>query len=263
MILSNTSQTSIEVVLAGAVTTNQLVCTAGWIDTPSQDFASGQQSVLTNDTTAVELVPAIEDTFRREVKFINIYNADTATATVIIRVNVGASTSILQKVVLRSGYTLCYEDNRGWYTLNADGAIVNTTTGYQGYTLIAWGGGSIAPSDNATYYFGAPQLATNTTPNVKKVYIPKTGTIKAAYLTFNVLTTLGSSETFSAWIRKNNTTDTLISSACTMDSANPVFSNTALNIAVVAGDYIEIKFTTPTWLVNPTGVNEACTLYIE
>jgi len=47
------------------------------------------------------------------------------------------------------------------------------------------------------------------------------------------------------------------------NSATKVFNNNALNIAVVEGDYIEMKLVCPTWSTNPTAVLIGGTLYIE
>ena len=75
--------------------------------------------------------------------------------------------------------------------------------------------------------------------------------------------TAGTTETSTASIRLNNTTDTTISSAVNLSSNPYAVSNTSLNVAVVAGDYIEIKWVTPTWVTNPTGVSGSAMIVIE
>jgi hypothetical protein len=60
----------------------------------------------------------------------------------------------------------------------------------------------------------------------------------------------------------NNATDTLIQTVSSA-SASRVFTNNALNIAVVAGDYIEIKSVNPTWVTNPLTTVFGGYLYIE
>ena len=63
--------------------------------------------------------------------------------------------------------------------------------------------------------------------------------------------TAGTNEAWSLYIRKNNSVDTLIATV-SANTSERVFSNKALNIAVVDGDYIEIKGVQPdTWATNP------------
>ena len=60
--------------------------------------------------------------------------------------------------------------------------------------------------------------------------------------------------------RLNNTTDTTLSSAIVNNASYTVVSVTGLSTAVAVGDYYEIKWVTPTWATNPTGVDCAVTL---
>lgn len=134
---------------------------------------------------------------------------------------------------------------------------------YQGYTLQAnFSTVVLAPADATTYYFGSGTINNlNTTAAIRRTYIPKSGTIKAAYGFFNQ--TAGSSETSTINIRLNNTTDTAITTTLTNDASPTTYSNASLNIAVVEGDYIEIKWVTPTWVTNPTNVIGGIVIYIE
>ncbi len=122
-----------------------------------------------------------------------------------------------------------------------------------------------APADATTYYFGAAGFVPNTTAGTYfRVYIPKAGTIKSIYITFVNGGTVGSSETSTVNFRLNNTTDTVISSSVKLDATTQVFSNTSLSIAVAAGDYYEYKWTTPTWVTNPSSsVVSYAVVYIE
>lgn len=127
MILNNTN-TSIEVLLAGAITSNQLQCIATWSDLPSANFESGQALTLTNSTTPVELIPACDDNTRREVKYVSVFNADSASATVTIRYNTGGVYKTIQKFALPSGYTLVYNKESGWSVYSTTGAVIGTST---------------------------------------------------------------------------------------------------------------------------------------
>jgi len=135
-------------------------------------------------------------------------------------------------------------------------------THYSYYTL-QWGiSAGWNPVDSTTYYFGGNWLQNGTAARTR-LYIPLGGTI--VYASFNsfVGTTLGSAETSSAWVRLNNTTDTLISDVIQQDAAYEQFINSSLSIAVSAGDYIEIKWTTPAYATNPTNTRQYGTIMVR
>ncbi len=106
-----------------------------------------------------------------------------------------------------------------------------------------------SPADGATVYFGMLPKAPTTTANISKVYIRKAGTIKSAEI-YCYSGTAGTAEAWSLYIRKNNSSDVLIKTLSVATSER-VFTNAALSIAVVAGDYVEIKGIQPTWATNP------------
>lgn len=131
-----------------------------------------------------------------------------------------------------------------------------------GYVIEAVGT-SLAPADGLTYYFGSQSTGPTNTADVSRLYIPKAGKVKAIYLFFRNAGTLSTSETSTLNFRLNNTTSTLISSAVTFTAASNAFSNTALSISVVAGDYFEIEWVCPTWVTNPTATISSAIVYIE
>lgn len=137
----------------------------------------------------------------------------------------------------------------------------NTLSGL-GYTE-QFSFGQFNPNDASTYYGGGQVQSSGTTAGVSRIYIPKSGTIKACYLVFDNSGILGSTETSTISIRVNNTTDNTISTTITNDMRPTIFSNTSMSISVTAGDYIEIKWVTPTWSTNPTSVRISGTIYIE
>jgi len=129
-----------------------------------------------------------------------------------------------------------------------------------GYTLSVQGLTS-SPADGATIYFGNMPKAPITTPAVSKVYIRQACTIKRAEI-YCFSGTPGSNESWSLYIRKNNTTDTLVATL-SVSASERVFSNTNLNISVASGDYIEMKAINPTWGTNPLTCIWGGYLYIE
>lgn len=145
-------------------------------------------------------------------------------------------------------------------TINSNSIVGSGNLSVVGYTLQVQALTS-APTDGQTIYFGNLPKAPTTTANISKVYIPKAGTIKRAEV-YCYSGTSGTAESWSGYVRLNNTTDTLIATLA-VNTAERRFSNTALNIAVVAGDYIEIKFINPTWATNPNTTIFGGYLWIE
>lgn len=118
-----------------------------------------------------------------------------------------------------------------------------------------------SPADGATVYFGTMPKAPVTAAATSKIYIRKAGTIKIAEI-YVYSGTAGSNENWSLYIRKNNSTDTLIATLG-VSTNERVFSNTGLSIPVAVGDYIEIKGVQPTWGTNPLTTIYGGYIYIE
>ena len=151
--------------------------------------------------------------------------------------------------------------------------IFNTTTGrkeyYNGtywagepYTLEVGFLPAFAPADATNYYFGQFHgLTPQTIADISRVYIRKTGVIRTANI-LTYATTAGTNESWSFYIRLNNTTDYLIQTISATTNMR-TFTSSSLNIPVVAGDYIEIKMVCPTWVTNPSGVRGNGYIIIE
>lgn len=137
---------------------------------------------------------------------------------------------------------------------------ITDVTGYTGYTINVQALTS-SPADGATIYFGLLPKAPVTTAGQSKVHIRKAGTIKIANI-YCFSGTAGSNENWSVSIRINNTTDHLIQTVGASTSER-IFTNSSLSIAVVAGDYIEIKCVNPTWATNPLTCIFGGYIYIE
>jgi hypothetical protein len=118
MILDATTR-SIEVVLAGAITTNQLNVVSEWVDMTSTTTTGDATTANTNNTTAVTVVAAPAASTQRRVLGMSIYNADTVSATVTVRYNDNATIYPIIKAALPAGYTLQYTDTAGWFTLDS------------------------------------------------------------------------------------------------------------------------------------------------
>lgn len=116
------------------------------------------------------------------------------------------------------------------------------------------GGTSVNPANATTYFFGPVvglTLSTAITGCLMKS--PVAGMITGAFFDFNASGTVGSNESFTMYLRINNTTDYTIASVGTADDLRR-FLNEALAIPVNVGDTITGKFITPTWGTPPTTV---------
>ena len=152
----------------------------------------------------------------------------------------------------------------GYASLGADGKVPSAqlpAAALMGYALMVDCINQATTTDAQTIYWGSKNLAHQTVAAIHRIYIPKAGTIKVCYAHFNA-GTAGTGENWSLYIRLNNTTDTLVQTLGST-SADRVFSNTGLSIAVVAGDYIELKEVQPTWATNPANVRRSAVIYIE
>ena len=131
-----------------------------------------------------------------------------------------------------------------------------------GYSLTLTATAQSAPTDGQTdYWGGANALAPQTTEGRCRVFIPKTGTVKAIYIVA-FAGTAGSAEAWSQYFRLNATTDTLIETT-TETTSNRRWTNTGLSIAVTAGDSFEIKSIAPTWATDPVNLRYTGVVYIE
>lgn len=114
LILSQTTD-KIQVVLAATVTTNQLQCVSSWRDvTSTPTYTPGRTLVNTNNTTDVDLVGSPAASTQRIIDFLSVYNADTASATVTIKLDASGTEYILCKEVLPAGATLRFVEGAGF-----------------------------------------------------------------------------------------------------------------------------------------------------
>lgn len=118
-----------------------------------------------------------------------------------------------------------------------------------------------SPVDAQTIYFGQLPKAPVTVASTSKVHIRKAGTLKMANI-YCYSGTGGTAETWSMYIRVNNTTDYLIESISTSVNER-IFDNSLLSIPLIAGDYFEIKVVNPTWVTNPLTSIMGGYVYIE
>jgi len=88
---------SLEVVLGGAVTTNELQCVAHYADETGTAFTEDSNQVNTSGTTPVTLVAAPAANTRRLISDFSIHNRDTSDQTITVQLNIGGTTYIIYK----------------------------------------------------------------------------------------------------------------------------------------------------------------------
>jgi hypothetical protein len=138
-------------------------------------------------------------------------------------------------------------------------SAVQTQLDSKGYTLaLTSAAGNITTA--TPYYFGNQARSMTLTADQSRVYIPKAGTIKKAYIT-SFSGTTGTITSITVSIRLNNTTDTLVFSSTASALFRTYFNNT-LSISVSEGDYIEMKVIAVLTVAPTTNVFSG-TLYIE
>jgi len=150
----------------------------------------------------------------------------------------------------------------GSNTLSNISSTSLATAAARGYALQATHGSSNYAA-STVYYFGNMGGNITTVAQRNKIYIPANGTIKKAYVSYFVGGTLASTEAITLAIRLNNTTDYTINNTATLNAVTTDFNNAALNIAVSAGDFIELKLTTPAFVTAPTTVRCSVVLFVE
>lgn len=122
LVLTETTDT-IQVVLGGAVTTNQLRCFASWRDVTTTAYTPGRTVTNTNNTTDVNLVGSPASSTQRVVDLLNVQNADTVSATVTIKFDANGTEYTLWSGTLATGEAVQYTDGNGFTVRTAAGAL--------------------------------------------------------------------------------------------------------------------------------------------
>lgn len=114
MIVLTETTDSIQIVLDASVAANQVQCVTAWRDITTTAYTPGRTVAQSNNTTDATIVAAPASSTQRVIDFINIYNADTAAATVTLKLDANGTEYILWKGVLQPGDTLQYGDGVGF-----------------------------------------------------------------------------------------------------------------------------------------------------
>lgn len=109
-----TTNDKLQIVLSGAVTTNQLQCVTSYKIFTTSATTDGKLAVNTNDTTDVDLAGAPSSGEVYDIQNINIFNNDTASATVTIKLDVSGTETILYKGVVGVNDVISWSGEGGW-----------------------------------------------------------------------------------------------------------------------------------------------------
>lgn len=122
MLLTATTD-KIEVVLGASVTTNQLHIISSYNDTTSSSVTPTKTVTVTNNTTAVDLVPSPASGHQRSLRWASIFNSDIIDATVTIRTNYNGTTRTVFSTNLKVNEYIQYTHRTGWKVFDQNGAL--------------------------------------------------------------------------------------------------------------------------------------------
>lgn len=120
----------LQIILGGAVTTNELPWHVAYGEVAADNSTSAPKGShgLTTGGTAVDVIAAPAGGLVRELLHLTIQNADTAAATVTVRLDDGGTPRVSVQAALAVGDQLVYDIAAGWRTLNSAGAVKGTST---------------------------------------------------------------------------------------------------------------------------------------
>lgn len=129
MMILDTINRSLRVVLAGAVATTQADVLASFVDLDlaavPPAFAPAANVAVTNGVTPVSIVPAPAANTQRQTKFVSICNRDMAAMTATVQYLDTATVYEIVTVTLQPGSTLQYTDGVGWRVTTAAGILLS------------------------------------------------------------------------------------------------------------------------------------------
>jgi hypothetical protein len=121
----------------------------------------------------------------------------------------------------------------------------------------------INPAASSTYYVLNLNGAATSAAFTGRVYPPVAGTVTKASIVWTVQNTLASAQTFPLVLMKNGIDAATLTSTVALNGRHYDEMVTNLSVPFNVGDYFELKFTTPAWTTNPTGVLLRVDLWIE
>ena len=154
MLILDSTLKSIELILSGVVTANQLPFVVSYIDVTSTTYIPNSNDGVSNNAVAVTAIAAPIASTQRQVKLITIHNADTVSATVTLRLNNNGTFRTICKVVLSTLSQLVYTDGEGFRVIDQNGGVVqgnnviSLTSQVSGILPVVNGGTGVASLSN-------------------------------------------------------------------------------------------------------------------
>lgn len=128
IVLANTTD-KIQLKLSNSITSNQLEGFASYRDTTTTTITPGRNFVLTNNTTAVDLIGSPNASTQRVIDYMSVYNSDTVAATVSFIFNDNSTLYELSVTQLQSGEKIEYAEGSGFKSFDINGHIKKSTSG--------------------------------------------------------------------------------------------------------------------------------------
>jgi hypothetical protein len=135
MIRLDTTNKSIRLYLDATVATNELQYVISYDSMKTSTvrvFTPGSSDGVSNGATPVTMLAAPIAGYFTNIKYISVYNSDTAQRAVNIELLDGSDRRMLLSSALQPGETIVYSDGSGWMLMGTDGSVHVTTTGTQG-----------------------------------------------------------------------------------------------------------------------------------
>lgn len=132
MITLDTIYKSLEAKLSVETIPLQIVCTYDQVDDSDVETITGE--MLMEGGTPVTVIPQPYSDFQNTLKFLSIFNSDTAPATIVIQMNTSGTTRVIGKWTLGVGYSLHYTPETGFQMYNELGVLQTGTGGTTGGT---------------------------------------------------------------------------------------------------------------------------------
>lgn len=150
----------LQVLLSGAVNTNELPINVGFKEISAIGASQRAADAITTGGTAVDVLQGSAG-LRRLIQAISIYNADLAAVTVTIRLyNATGTTRVITTLTLQTLETLCYDEERGFYCLDVNGNQKSNSPASSGASSTALSAAESAATRASTALSAATSLDT-------------------------------------------------------------------------------------------------------
>ena len=173
MVLTATTD-SLDLVLGAAITTNQLPIVVYYDDLTSTAVTPTKRTLLSNSTTAVNVIPAPTAGHTFILKYATIYNNDTQAASVTIQFNDNATNRKELTTLLQVGESIQWTSANGWKVFDAQGSM-KVSGLYQASGAV-----------NMPAYFAAPNTTTTLTLTSTNCYCIYLGRVERNFNTINL-----------------------------------------------------------------------------